>query len=161
MLRSIRFSTEDPQVPLFKAAGYRVEPSVTDSEHTVVVYFPVKSVAVRPEKEVSLFEKAHLTMLAQTYWSDNAVSVTLSFDKEKEFKDVERVLCMFEGQLKAVSFLPQGNEVYPQQPYTEISEEEYISWTSKLLPIDMSAIYAGAALEAVGEAYCSNDSCTV
>ena len=159
VLRSIRFSAHDAMVPLFIGAGYLVEPDVTAPDGTVVVYFPIKSVAVRPENEVSLFEKAHLAVMAQTWWSDNAVSVTLSFNKEKETKDVAKVLAMYEGQMKSVSFLPQGNTVYQQQPYTKITEAQYIQWTSELKPIDLSKVYAGGAMEAVGEAFCANDTC--
>jgi ribonucleoside-triphosphate reductase len=161
VLRSIRFSKIDPMVPLFEKAGYLIEDSVTDPENTAVVYFPVKSVAVRPEGEVSLFEKANLAAFAQQYWSDNSVSVTLSFDKETEAKHVGTILHMYEGRLKTVSFLPQGKDVYPQQPYTEISAEEYNSYTSKLKKINLNSIYKKNAIEAVGEAYCTTDACEV
>jgi hypothetical protein len=69
---------------------------------------------------------------------------------------------MYEGQLKAVSFLPMGNEVYPQQPYNEITREEYNSYVGKIAKIDWSAIYDGIDnLEAQGEAYCSTDACEI
>ena len=97
---------------------------------------------------------------AQKYWSDNGVSVTLSFDKESEKKFVAPALNMYEGQLKAVSFLPMGNQTYPQQPYTEITEEEYLSYIGHIKKIDWSAIYDGVEnLEAQGEAYCTTDAC--
>jgi adenosylcobalamin-dependent ribonucleoside-triphosphate reductase len=160
VLRAIRFAKSDPMVEKFIAAGYLVEDAVTDP-NTAVVYFPVKSVAVRPEKDVSLFEKANLAALAQQYWSDNSVSVTLSFDAETESKHVGTVLHMYEGRLKTVSFLPMGNTVYPQQPYTQISEEEYRGWKSRLKKINLSSVYKGNALDAVGEAYCTTDACEI
>jgi hypothetical protein len=162
VLRSIRFSKIDPMVPLFEKAGYLIEDSVTDPDNTVVVYFPVKSVAVRPEGEVSLFEKANLAAFAQQYWSDNSVSVTLSFDKEEEAKHVGTILHMYEGRLKTVSFLPQGKDVYPQQPYTEISEQDYNSYVGSIKKVTLGKIYKGtAALDAVGEAYCTTDACEI
>ena len=161
VLRSIRFSKIDPMVPLFEKAGYKIEDSITDPNNTVVVYFPVKSVAVRPEGEVSIFEKANLAAFAQQYWSDNSVSVTLSFDKETESKHVGTILHMYEGRLKTVSFLPQGKDVYPQQPYTEISESEYNEYTGKLKKINLNGIYKKNALDAAGEAYCTTDVCEI
>jgi len=162
VLRSIRFSQLDPMVPLFEKAGYLVENSITDPENTVVVYFPVKSVAVRPEGDVSLFEKANLAAFAQQYWSDNSVSVTLSFDKEEEAKHVGTILHMYEGRLKTVSFLPQGKDVYPQQPYTEITEDEYNSYVGSIKKFSLGKIYTGtAALDAIGEAYCTTDACEI
>jgi hypothetical protein len=161
VLRSIRFSKIDPMVPLFEKAGYKIEDSITDPDNTVVVYFPVKSVAVRPEGEVSIFEKANLAAFAQQYWSDNSVSVTLSFDKETEAKHVGTILHMYEGRLKTVSFLPQGKDVYPQQPYTEISEVEYNEYVGKLKKINLNGIYKKNALDAAGEAYCTTDVCEI
>jgi hypothetical protein len=146
---------------LFKAAGYTIEDDVV-SANTSVVYFPIKSGHPRSEKDVTLFEKIALAATAQKYWSDNGVSVTLSFDKETESKHVVPALHMYEGQLKAVSFLPMGNTVYPQQPYTQITEEQYESYIGKLKHIDFGAIYDGVDnLEAQGESYCTTDYCEI
>jgi hypothetical protein len=69
---------------------------------------------------------------------------------------------MYEGQLKAVSFLPMGNNTYPQQPYTQITEEEYDHYIGRIGHIDFSAIYDGVEnLEAQGEMYCTTDYCEI
>lgn len=159
--RRIRFSKDDPMVTLFRWAGYLVEPASESPDTTVVVAFPIHSLAKRSEKDVTLFEKANLAAIAQRYWSDNSVSVTLSFDPAKEGEHVGTVLSMYEGQLKTVSFLPQGNFTYPQMPYTEIGELDYKAAQDTLMPVDLSPIYAGQALDATGEAYCTTDACEV
>ena len=160
-LRAIRFGDQDPMLHLFKAAGYKVEPDLV-SANTSVVYFPVASGHKRSEKQVSLFEKIGLAATAQKYWSDNGVSVTLSFDKETEKKFVAPALNMYEGQLKAVSFLPMGDKVYPQQPYSEITREEYNAYVGTIGKIDWSAIYDGKDnLDAESEKYCSTDACEI
>ena len=159
--RAIRFANNDPMLPLFKMANYRVEPASESPETTSVVFFPIKSDAERAERDVSIFEKMSLAATAQRYWSDNSVSVTISFDPEKEAEHVATVLHMYDGQLKTVSFLPSGNFTYPQMPYTQITEEEYNDYTSKLFPIDFSGVYAGMASDAIGEAYCTTDACEI
>jgi ribonucleoside-triphosphate reductase (thioredoxin) len=160
-MRAIRFANTDPMLHLFKAAKYKIEPDLV-SQNTSVVYFPINSGHKRSEKEVTLFEKIGLAATTQKYWSDNGVSVTLSFDKETESKHVAPALHMYEGQLKAVSFLPMGNTVYPQQPYTQITEEEYLSYFNKIKQINFDAIYDGVDnLEAAGDRYCSNDYCEI
>jgi adenosylcobalamin-dependent ribonucleoside-triphosphate reductase len=160
-LRAIRFGDTDPMLHLFKAAGYKIEKDLV-SANTQVVYFPVHSGHPRSEKDVTLFEKIALAATAQKYWSDNGVSVTLSFDKETETKHIAPALHMYEGQLKAVSFLPMGNTVYPQQPYTQITKDEYESYIGKIKKINWSAIYDGVDnLDSVGEAYCTTDSCEI
>ena len=160
-LRAIRFGNTDPMIHLFKAAGYKIEDDIV-SANTQVVYFPVASGHKRAEKQVSLFEKIGLAATAQKYWSDNGVSVTLSFDKEEETKFVAPALHMYEGQLKAVSFLPMGNKTYPQQPYSEITREEYNAYVGTIGKIDWSAIYDGKDnLDAESEKYCSTDACEI
>lgn len=160
-MRAIRFANSDPMLELFKMANYRVEPASESPTTTSVVFFPIKTEALRAEKEVSVFEKVALAVVTQRYWSDNSVSVTVTFDPEKESEHIPAILHMHDGQLKTVSFLPMGNHVYPQMPYTQISEEEYEEAKSKIFPIDLAGIYAGLAVDAIGEAYCTTDSCEI
>ncbi|PYG02349.1 ribonucleoside-triphosphate reductase, adenosylcobalamin-dependent [Georgenia satyanarayanai] len=159
--RAIRFRNEDPLVTLFRAAGYRVEPAVEDPAGTSVIFFPVRSAAHRSDKDVPLREKAELAALAQAYWSDNSVSVTLSFDPETEGEQVGEVLRDFSGRLKTASFLPQGDFVYPQMPYTQITEEEYEAATRSLVPAFLDAVYDGdmETIDAIGEAFCDTGDC--
>ncbi len=160
-LRAIRFANDDPMLPLFQMANYRVEPASESPDTTSVVFFPIKSDARRSEKDVTIFEKMSLAATAQRYWSDNSVSVTISFDSEEEKHHVGTVLHMYDGQLKTVSFLPQGNFVYPQMPYTQIEQNDYDESSKNLLPIDLDGIYAGLAADAIGEQYCTTDSCEI
>jgi adenosylcobalamin-dependent ribonucleoside-triphosphate reductase len=159
--RAIRFSNEDPMLPLFKMANYRVEPASESPDTTSVVFFPIQSQAKRAERDVTIFEKMSLAAVAQRYWSDNSVSVTVSFDPETESQHVGTVLHMYDGQLKTVSFLPSGNMTYPQMPYTQITEEEYNQGSMDLFPIDFSGVYAGMAADAIGESYCTTDACEI
>jgi ribonucleoside-triphosphate reductase (thioredoxin) len=160
-MRAIRFSNSDNMLHMFKAAGYRMEPD-NYSDNTTVVYFPMHVPFARSERDVSIYEKVHLAATAQEVWSDNSVSVTISFNPKTERDDVARVLKMYEGKLKTASFLPIGDTVYDQQPYTTITKEEYDDYSLSLFKIDWSAIYDGVDnLEAMGERYCSNDSCAI
>ena len=161
-MRTIRFGNSDPMLPLFKMANYKVEPASENPETTSVVYFPIKSESKRAEKDVSIYEKMALAAYAQRYWSDNSVSVTISFNPETESEAVGTVLHLYDGQLKTVSFLPSGNFTYPQMPYTQITEQEYEDeGTLRLFPIDFSGVYAGMAADAIGENYCTTDACEV
>jgi adenosylcobalamin-dependent ribonucleoside-triphosphate reductase len=161
-MRTIRFANSDPMLPLFKMANYKVEPASESPNTTSVVYFPIKSESKRAEKDVSIYEKMALAAYAQRYWSDNSVSVTISFNPETESEAVGTVLHLYDGQLKTVSFLPSGNFTYPQMPYTQITEADYEEeGVMKLFPIDFSGVYAGMAADAIGEAYCTTDACEV
>jgi ribonucleoside-triphosphate reductase len=160
-LRAIRFSNSDPMLALFKMAQYRVEPASESPDTTSVVFFPIKSDAKRSEKEVSIYEKMALAAQAQRYWSDNSVSVTVTFNAETEADSVGTALHMYDGQLKTVSFLPMGNDTYPQMPYTQITEDEFTEYSKQLFPIDFSGVYAGLGIDAIGEAYCTTDACEI
>ena len=46
-------------------------------------------------------------------------------------------------------------------PYTQITEEEYTKATLSLFPIDLTGVYAGMASDAIGERYCTTDSCEI
>lgn len=156
--RAMRFEKDDPMVQKLRDHGYLVEDCVNDPATTVVAYFPIKADAKRSATEVSLFEKAALAADMQKWWSDNGVSVTLSFDAKREADDVLRVLEMHDGEFKAVSFLPLGDDVYPQQPYTSITEEVYQGLGEGLSKVDMDSLYqSGQDVE--DEKFCTTDVC--
>lgn len=161
-LRTIRFGINDPMLPLFERAGYRIEDDVV-SAGTKVVYFPIHTEVTRSERDVDIEEKIALAALAQKHWSDNSVSVTVSFQAEEEKDKVAEVLNEYEGKLKSVSFLPMGNKVYPQQPYTQITKEEYEEHLGRLRPVSFDPVYDGTSgnMEAEGEAYCATDVCEI
>jgi hypothetical protein len=159
-IRAIRFASNDPMVGLLVAAGYEVEDDVVSAD-TKVAYFPVRTDQKRSERDVSIFEKMYLASMAQKHWSDNGVSVTVTFDPDSEARHIGTVLHMFEGQLKAVSFLPSGNAVYPQMPYTSVDDERYRKAVARLAPVDLSPVYSGGGLDASGEQFCTTDACEI
>lgn len=162
-LRGIVFAKDDPMVGLLGQAGYVVEQSAYTPDTSVFIQFPIHTDAHRDERQVSLYEKANLAVVAQRYWSDNSVSVTLSFDAKEESEAIERVLTMHAGQLKTVSFLPMGNDTYAQMPYQRVAPEVIEECKMRLFKVDFSPIYNGdtEALEGLGEAYCTTDACLV
>lgn len=161
-IRRIRLGKDDPIAVEMQKAGYKVEAAYGNEETTVCVEIPVRGVDVRTEREVTIFEKVNLAILAQRYWADNSVSLTLTFDQETEAQHIGTILRMHEGQLKSLSFLPMGNTSYQQMPYEQISDEDYDSYVDgmALRPLDWDTLYANAQ-EAVGEKFCSTDVCEV
>lgn len=138
-------------------SGYPVEPSAY-SKGQWVVSFPVKSPFLRSEKDVTIWEKVALAAEAQHWWSDNSVSVTVSYDKETEGRHIPAILSLYEGRLKTLSFLPMGKDTYKQMPYEEISEEVYLKLCAELFPLDRDAVYR-TGMQAEGESFCNTDVC--
>lgn len=161
-VRRVRYAANDPLVPFLAEAGFEVEEDVMDPKHTLVVSFPVLGPQVRTEQEVSIWEKADLAVVAQRYWADNQVSVTITF-KDSEKDNILPLLQAKEGQLKSLSMLPllEVGGAYPQMPYEKISVEKQKEMASKISKIKSSILYGDAAADAVGEKFCNNDTCEI
>ncbi len=160
-VRTVREMRSSPFTKAMQDAGYPVEPSVMDPDTTMVISFPVEGPEMRAERDVSIWEKAALAAHAQEFWSDNAVSCTITF-KAKEVPEIPAVLRAFDGKFKSVSFLPMTEGIYEQAPYQRVSREVWEDMRSRVRPIDWDSLYDSDKLpEAEGELYCSNDTCEV
>ena len=160
-IRRIRFHKTDPLVPILKKAGYHIEDDVMDSKSTVVASFPTRGLDVRSELDVSIWEKASLAAMAQRYWADNMVSVTVSF-KDSEKDQISPLLRSLQGQVKSLSFLPISEEgtTYAQAPYEPIDQAEAIKMMKRIKPLDLDALYTKAD-DGSGEKFCTTDSCEI
>jgi len=155
-LRTIRVASNSELVPKLISAGYRIEESVTD-KNTLVVYFPVKEKNFTKSKyDISLWEQLTLVKELQYYWSDNAVSCTVTF-KPEEAKDLQSAIEYFAPYVKTLSFLPLDNHNYEQAPYQTITESQYIEYAETLGELNLNENKE----EAKGERYCNNESCTI
>ncbi|MGE3483169.1 MAG: hypothetical protein AB7L09_00170 [Nitrospira sp.] len=157
--RTVRVASHSPLVEKYRKAGYRIEQDVYDQHgRTCVIYFPVKAQYFdRAKDDVSIWEQLENAAKLQKYWSDNSVSITVTF-KPDEAKDIQRCLEIFEDRLKTVSFLPLEDHGYAQAPYITISKGEYEEATSKLLTTSFDGI--GHDIDATPK-YCDGDKCVV
>jgi intein/homing endonuclease len=160
-IRRVRLANNSPLLPTLEKAGYKLEVAFGQEKSTVVVEFPVfAGDNVKTQEDISMWEQLAQAAFMQKYWSDNAVSVTVTFDPEKEGKDLERALDFYQYQLKGVSFLPkvpQGK--YKQMPYEKIDKETYELMVSKLQPLDFNSMLNSVPAEI--ERYCNNDVCGI
>ncbi len=161
-IRRIRYQNDDPILQVVKEAGYHVEPDVADPKYTSVAEFPTQGPLVRTERDVSVWEKAQLAVLAQRYWADNQVSCTLTFSEEEK-NQIHSLLRSLEGQIKSISLLPMvDGGSYAQMPYEAITEEAFDAKTAEVKKMNWSALYDGGELaDADGDKFCSNDTCTL
>lgn len=158
-IRRIRIASNSPLVKSLTDAGYESEISVTginqkDREKTLVFSFPIKEKLFEKGKaEVSIWEQVKNAVDYQRWWSDNAVSVTVTFNKN-EAKDIPLVLEAYEDSLKGISFLPISDHGYKQAPYETITEEVYNKMISKIKKPNFSNVINETA---VGDKFCTND----
>ena len=162
-IRRMRFAKNDPFVPILESAGYHLEEDVMDPKHTLVAELPAQGPQVRTERDVTIWEKTELAVLAARFWADNQVSVTVTFqDYEKD--QIPALLHAKDGQLKSLSLLPlmeAGKSAYAQMPYESITPEMQEKMRANLRPMNWDILYEGAANDAEGERFCSNDTCTI
>ena len=95
------------------------------SDNTYVFSFVIDHGNVRSCKEVSPWEQLSVVAMLQRFYSDNCVSATIYFDKEKDSLDLEKMLAMYIPILKSISMLPHSGHGYKQAPYEPIDENKY------------------------------------
>ncbi len=155
-IRRIRISKNSDLIEHIKNAGYKVEDD-SYSPNTVVAEFPVhEEYFDRSKKEVSIWEQVANAIDYQKYWSDNQVSITVTF-KPEEKNEIKRVLEFCEDKLKSVSFLPIKEHGYKQPPYEEIAEERYKQILANLKPLDLDETKD----RAIGEKFCDTEFCEI
>ncbi len=156
-LRSIIYDADDAIVQLARDAGVTVVPW----KDKVRVEWPIRFVTERSQADVSIWEKAKLAAMAQRWWADNMVSVTLSFDKKTEADQIAAVIHSFDGELKALSFLGMDDDTagYDYLPYQPVTEDEIDARRAALKPASLESLYGEDAADAVGERFCTTDVC--
>lgn len=139
---------------LYGSKGYS---KFGDLGGSVVVYFPVKEENFTKSKfEISLWEQLCLARELQDKWSDNSVSVTVTF-KPEEAKDLKSAIEYMAPYVKTLSFLPLEDHNYAQAPYQTCSETEYNEYASSLKKIRLTSIKGKEG----GSQFCTNDSCSI
>ena len=139
-IRRIRISTESPLIKIAENNGYytefvkRFDGSLDHG--TKVVEFPT----ALPENTVlaentTAIQQLEVVKRIQTEWSDNSVSVTVTF-KPHEVDEIREWLRMnYNDHIKSVSFLPWSGHGFIQAPIEPISKEKYDELIKKCKPI--------------------------
>jgi adenosylcobalamin-dependent ribonucleoside-triphosphate reductase len=154
-IRNVRVAKNSPLLTICKEAGYHTEDDKY-SPTTAVVSFPVhEKYFIRGKDEVSMWEQLENAAQMQYYWSDNAVSITVTFNKQ-EAKYLNEALQLYETRLKSVSFLPLEDHGYEQAPYITITKEKYEHMKAKITPIKIKESVHDSA-----DKYCDGEACLI
>jgi len=156
-IRRMRLANNSPLVEPLKNANYHIEPCVGSEATTVVVEIPIDvGEGIRTVNDVSMWEQLSLAANMQRWWADNQVSCTITFNPVTEGHHIASALDYFQYQLKGISFLPKCNfGAYPQMPYEEITEEQYLLKCAGLKKMVINKM----SEDSVGEKFCDGDSC--
>ena len=126
-IRTVRADKKDPLAKLMRNQGFPVEDCVSKPDTTDVFSFPVEcpSHAVMRNDRTALEQLEHYLMF-QSHWSEHNVSITV-YVKDHEWMGVGDWVYRHFDRLAGVSFLPHSEHSYKQAPYTECTEEEYVT----------------------------------
>lgn len=167
-IRRVRIASDDPLVELCAKLGYPTEPlRRLDGEvdrKTVVISFPCNAGgAEMTEDNGDVIEQLELVKKLQTYWSDNAVSVTAYYDEADLPRLREWMKENYDNSVKSVSFLLRSKHGFDQAPLEKICEKEYRTMVRKVKQIDelSGEVKIDAGEDAIKELECEGGACPV
>ena len=161
-IRRVRLASNDALVNVLLDAGHPVEFvekfDGTLDDTTVVASFFCKVPNGTPcaDENFDTWKQLEMLKMAQKYWSDNSVSVTVYYKKE-EIEDIKRWLAKNLSEIKTISFLCYSEHGFKQAPYEKITKEEYDFMTEHISPIDLSQI----SVEELESMECSSGACPI
>lgn len=152
MIQRIRVSSNDPLIPLLREAGHYMEPVVkfdgSMDHNTLVVDFYLEAPIGMPcaDEGFDTWKQLDVLLMAQKYWADQAVSVTVYYKKE-ELQSIKEWLTNNFKYLKTISFLCHNDHGFKQAPKEAITKEKYEELIQKVRPIDIDKIGEGNSVE--------------
>lgn len=168
LIQRIRFQESDPLLPALKACGYHTEPDIY-TDHTIVVEFPIKAANADSSNfasagTVSIAEQFATQAFLQTYWSDNAVSCTVTF-QATENDQIAPLLRQYRHTIKSTSLLPYYGGSLKQAPKQPINAKIYTERKSKITG-DVETVFAKQnydvkGLELIGQTDCAGGACPI
>lgn len=163
MIQRVRVASTDTLVPRLREAGHHMEPVVkfdgTVDHGTQVVDFYRKCPPELPcaDEGFDTWQQLDVLLMAQKYWSDQAVSVTVYYRRE-EIPALKEWLGKNFKLLKSISFLCHNDHGFKQAPKEAITAEEYERLSAKIKPIDLSDDEGG---EEIAGTECASGFCPV
>ncbi|WP_334341285.1 ribonucleoside-triphosphate reductase, adenosylcobalamin-dependent [Companilactobacillus sp. HBUAS56275] len=170
LIQRIRFQDSDPLLPALKACGYKIEPDVY-TKHTMCVEFPVKAANADDPNfasagSVSIAEQFATQAFLQTYWSDNAVSCTITF-QPKEADQIAPLMYQYRHVTKSTSLLPYSGADFKQAPKEPIDKKVYQERESEVNE-NVAAVFAEQNdnhdkkdIELVDQSDCAGGACPI
>ena len=139
-IRTVRCDKKDPLYEFMKDQGVPCEDVRGQEQHMGLFKFPVKA----PEgatltKDVTAIQQLELWKIYQENWCEHKPSITV-YVSEEEWLEVGAWCYREFAILSGVSFLPKDEHIYPQAPYQEITEEEYVTAYEAFPQIDWSKL---------------------
>lgn len=147
-VQRIRFASNDPLIGKLRLAGHHIEPVIkfdgSTDHQTLVADFYVTAPPGSPvaDEDWDTWKQLDLLKLAQKHWADQAVSVTVYYQRE----DIPKLQLWLADNLqfiKSISFLCHSDHGFKQAPKEAINRQQYEQLTSRLKPLVLDEIGEG------------------
>jgi hypothetical protein len=154
IVQRIRIASNDALLPKLKAAGHYMEPVVkfdgSIDPQTTVVDFYVAAPDGTPvaDEDWDTWKQLDVLKMAQKYWADQSVSVTVYYKKE-DIPQLKEWLDKNLPYLKSISFLCHSDHGFKQAPKEAITMEQYDKLSRRIKPIDFEDIGDGQMIDSM------------
>jgi hypothetical protein len=148
IIQRVQFASNDRLVPLLRKAGHHIEPKIeidgSFDPRTVVAEFPVAAPAGAPTVATGwdTWKQLDTVLMAQKYWADQSVSVTVYY-KLEELPQVKEWVKKNLSQIKTISFLLYSGHGFKQAPKEPITEAQYKTAIDKIRPLEDTDLSGG------------------
>lgn len=165
LIRRIRFSSNDPLLPLLRESGHFMEPEKqmdgSYNHDTVVVDFYMETPEGIPcaDEGFDTWKQLDTLIMLQKHWADQAVSCTVYYKKE-DLPKIKEWVSENISKIKTVSFLLHTGHGFTQAPLEPISKEDYERLSTKIKPLDISKLELADVGDLEG-AECVSGACPV
>jgi hypothetical protein len=95
---------------------------------------------------MTTWQQLEVVKMAQKYWADQSVSVTVYY-KKSEIPQLKEWVAENLKYLKTLSFLCYDDHGFEQAPMEAISKDQYERMANKITPINFSGADTGDLLE--------------
>ena len=168
LIQRIRFQASDPLLKALDACGYYSEADIY-SPNTICVEFPLRAAHADSKNfasagTVSIEEQFATQAFLQTYWSDNAVSCTVTFQSNEGDK-ITSLFEQYRHVIKSTSLLPYYGGSLKQAPKEPIDKVKYEERKAEITG-DVAQVFAEQNddqkdLELVDQTDCESGACPV
>lgn len=161
-IRRIAFASNDTLVAMARRHGYSMAPKLnidgTRDLNTMVIDFPCKTPSgTQCANGYSAIRQLKNQRFLQTYWADNAVSMSCYYRPE-ELPEIRSYLKEnYTDTIKTASFFQHRDHGFQQAPFEEITEAQYIELASCCQPI--TRVDDTTAFELLDGVECSTGAC--
>lgn len=141
-IRRAIVSGNSPVFRVLQSQNVPMERSVYDKQGTDwVIEFPMMSPAgSRYTREMTVIDQLEFWLMNKIYWTTNNPSFTCVYHIH-EVSEMVSWICKHKNVISGLSFLPRNGAIYPQMPYEEITESEYLRRVLSFPEIDWSLLY--------------------